>query len=285
MNTEALFDYLAIGHVTEDLWEDGRITAGGTVTYASLAARRLVPRVGVLTAGAPTLDLAAIFPEVEVTLLPAPTTTRFQNRYTPHGRVQYTQPCPIRLTPDALRPEHWRSRILHLAPVCDEASPAIALQAPAEAFVGVTPQGWLRRWDETGRVWAKAWEHAEAVLARADATVISIEDVAGDWRQALRWAAMARVFVVTQGAEGCTLFLNGRPFHIPAPKVVEVEPTGAGDIFAAALFVALANGNPPEAACAFANCIAAQSVTRPYREGLPRPEEIAQCSRILPNPC
>ncbi|MCX7938107.1 MAG: PfkB family carbohydrate kinase, partial [Thermoflexales bacterium] len=277
MTLAAPLDYLAIGHVTEDVWDDGRITLGGTVTYAALAARRMVPHVGVLTAGAPTLNLAEIFPALEVTLIPAPTTTRFQNRYTPQGRVQYTWPCPTRLTPDMLRPEHWRSRVLHLAPVCDEVDPQIALQAPTDVFVGVTPQGWLRRWDERGRVWAKDWEHAEAVWARANAAVISIEDVGGDWRQALRWAALARLFVVTQGAEGCTFFLNGRPQHVPAPRVVEVEPTGAGDIFAAALFIALAKQNPPDAACAFANCIAAQSVTRPYREGLPQPDEVARC--------
>jgi sugar/nucleoside kinase (ribokinase family) len=69
--------------------------------------------------------------------------------------------------------------------------------------------------------------------------------------------------VLTAGAEGCTVFMAGESRHIPAPGVIEVEATGAGDVFAAAFLVRLwqTAGNPWEAA-RFANELAAQSVTQ-----------------------
>ncbi|MCS7057238.1 MAG: PfkB family carbohydrate kinase [Thermoflexales bacterium] len=274
-------DYLAIGHVTEDVWRDGSITPGGTAWFASLAARRIVDHVSVLTAAGENYDVEKFLPGIHVHRIPSPTTTQFENIYTPQGRIQYTRPNPVRLEPAHLTDELWHAKIMHLAPVCDEVSPAFAVEAPPEVFVGVTPQGWLRRWDEAGRVYAKPWDAAPLILARADAVVISIDDVAGDWPLLLTWAARARLFVVTLSAEGCIVFLNGRPYHVPAPQVEEVDPTGAGDIFAATLFISLQRGRDPLEAAEFANCVAAQSVTRKRLAGLPTPEDLERCSTIV----
>ncbi len=278
-----MLDYLAIGHVTDDLWSDGHVTPGGTVMYAALAARRLVARVGVLTAASDALDVAQVFPDIAVYRLPTPTTTQFRNIYTQGGRIQYVRPAPVALDAAAFRQHALQARIVHLAPVCDEVRTDILDVLPPDTFVGVTPQGWLRRWDAEGRVFAREWHDAERVLPRANAVVFSIEDVNSDWSTALRWAALAPLLIVTLGAEGCMCFLQGRPYHIPAPQVVEIDPTGAGDIFAAALFIALQRGHHPLAACRFANCIAAQSVTRPQLQGLPTTADIDRCSTMLDN--
>jgi sugar/nucleoside kinase (ribokinase family) len=63
--------------------------------------------------------------------------------------------------------------------------------------------------------------------------------------------------------------------------VQEVDPTGAGDIFATVLFIALRRGDALPAACALANCIAAQSVTRPRLSGVPTAADMVLC-RPLP---
>jgi len=274
-------DYLAIGHVTEDVWPDGRKTPGGTVMYASRAARRLTREVLVFTAAALGFDTAGTFPDIRVQRLITSTTTKFENIYTPKGRVQVTRPCDVILQPaDAF---HLReTAIIHLAPVCNEVSPDFVDAVRRDAFMGVTPQGWLRRWDAQGHVTQSAsnWTEAGKVLARADAVVTSIEDINGDWSVAHEWAAQTKLLVVTQSELGCTAFVNGQPTHVPAPQVVEVDPTGAGDIFAAALFVALQRGNEPAQACAFACCMASLSVTRPQLEGLPTAENIERCSTI-----
>ena len=275
-------DYLAIGHVTEDVWRDGHITPGGPSWFSSLAAQRLVRHVSVLTAAAATYDAAQTLPQIDAHIVPSLTTTQFENIYTPQGRIQYTRPSSVQLTPAQLTVDLRRAKIMHLAPVCNEVSPAFATEVSDDVFIGVTPQGWLRRWDADGRVHAKPWDSAEMMLTRANATVMSIDDVAGDWRTALRWAAMAaHVFVVTQSAAGSLLFLDGKPIHVPAPKVDEVEPTGAGDIFAAVLFIALQRGDDPVDACAFANCVAAQSVTRRGLDSLPTQADIERCGQAV----
>ena len=281
-----MIDYLAVGHVTEDVWADGRATQrrktpGGTVMYASRAARRLAQHVNVFTAAALTFDLPDTFPDIRVQRLIAPTTTEFENIYTPKGRVQVTRPCDVILQPsDAffLR----EAAIVHLAPVCNEVSSDFVEAVRRDAFVGVTPQGWLRRWDAQGHVTQQAgnWTDAGKIFARANAVVTSIEDINGDWSVAHDWAAQARLLIVTQSELGCTAFINGQPTQVPAPHVTEVDPTGAGDIFAAALFIALQRGDEPIDACTFACCLAAQSVTRPQLEGLPRAEDIERCSTI-----
>ncbi|MCS7061349.1 MAG: PfkB family carbohydrate kinase, partial [Anaerolineae bacterium] len=148
-------------------------------------------------------------------------------------------------------------------------------------FVGVTPQGWLRRWNEAGEVYAGDWEHAELILPRANATVLSIDDIAGDWQRAQAWAARTSVLVVTQAAAGCTVFFEGQAVHVPAPEVTQIEPTGAGDIFAAALFIALERGCTPVRACEIANCVAAHSVTFPHGQGFPTRQDAQRCAGAL----
>jgi sugar/nucleoside kinase (ribokinase family) len=273
-----MMDYLAIGHITADVWQEG-ITPGGSVTYASLTARTLLDRVSVLTAAANDMDTAATFPAIEVHCLEAPNTTHFRNVYTSNGRMQIVSPCPITLQPQHMTSAMRESAIVHLAPVCNEVSPHIVQHVHADTFVGITPQGWMRRWDGDGRVTSLAahWVDAALVLARANAVVISIHDIAEDWHIAHDWASQTQLLVVTQGAQGCTAFLSSGPTHVPAPHVQEVEPTGAGDIFATVLFTALQRGGSPLDACAFANCIAAQSVTRSRLQGVPTPQDIASC--------
>jgi sugar/nucleoside kinase (ribokinase family) len=272
-------DYLAIGHVTEDLWPEGP-TPGGTVTYSSRSARAFIGQVSVLTAAGADLDCAAAFPSIAAYCIPAPSTTRFRNVYTDHGRVQVVSPCPITLQPAHLSDAMRQSDIVHLGPVCNEVSPDIVECVSPQSFVGVTPQGWMRRWDEAGHVTSRAdnWQGAPQVLARANAVVISIDDVAGDWDMARRWAAQTALLVVTQGALGCTALSGDVTLHVPAPHVQEIEPTGAGDIFATVLFIALRQGATLRDACAQANCIAAQSVTRPRLSGIPTTQDVAHCA-------
>ncbi len=273
-----MIDYLAIGHVTEDLWPEG-LTPGGTVTYSSRAARAFLQKVTVLTAASPGTDLNAAFPDIDAHCIAAPLTTQFRNIYTASGRVQVVSPCPVVLEPAHLTDEMRASRIAHLGPVCNEVSAEIVRNFSADTFIGITPQGWMRRWDEQGHVVSRAdnWTDAELVLSRASAVVTSIDDVAGDWSKALHWASQTRLLIVTQGPLGCTAFYDGNALQTPAPAVQEVEPTGAGDIFATVLFIALQRGDPLRDACALANCIAAQSVTRPRMAGIPTRADIALC--------
>jgi len=275
-------DYLAIGHVTRDLANDN-FTVGGTVSYAARTARALGCRVGTVTSASPDLDLSYALGDVLVARIPAATTTTFENIYTANGRRQMLHATAETLVPEMV-PQDWRNAsagsIVHLGPVAQECDPAL-VDVFGDAFVGLTPQGWMRRWDRTGCVSRCRWEGAEPLLARADAIVLSEEDVAGDEALVSQYTAQTRLLVLTQGAAGCTVYAEGQRRHFPAPAVREVDATGSGDIFAAAFFVWLQRSDDPWTAARLANCVAARSVTRKGLSGTPTTDEIVACEQAL----
>jgi sugar/nucleoside kinase (ribokinase family) len=231
-------------------------------------------RVGVLTAcedclSAPELEQAGI----RVVGMRAEETTTFENIQTPNGRIQYLHSiAPV--IDLSMVPEQWRSTpIIHMGPVAREVDPTLARAFP-NAFVGLTPQGWLRSWDAEGRVSFTEWPESSFVLQHANAAVISIEDVRGDERIVEEMASSIRVLAVTEGANGARLYWNGDLRRFRPPKMIEVDPTGAGDIFAAAFFIRLHTTRDPWEAARFATNLAAFSVLRVALDGIPLPEEV-----------
>jgi len=71
-----------------------------------------------------------------------------------------------------------------------------------------------------------------------------------------------RLVALKQGKLGCTLYAPERTTHIPAYAIEEVDPTGAGDCFDAALIVGISEGWPIEKAGLFANAVGALATTR-----------------------
>jgi sugar/nucleoside kinase (ribokinase family) len=279
-------DYLVIGHATRDLRGDSS-TVGGTAVYAARTARALGCQVGVITSADADLDLGQALPDVLIARFLTPTATTFENITTAGGRQQVIHHVSRGLVPSMV-PDDWRAVIVHIGPVAQECHPRLA-SAFEGAFVGVTPQGWMRQWDDAGWVSQCQWRGMEGVLARADAVVLSLEDLGGDWDMAAEYASRTRLLAVTQGAEGCTTYSEGEIRYFPAREVDEEDSTGAGDIFAASFFCALqrglasARGHDPGqgawSAARFADCVAAGSVTRPGISGTPSVEEVARCEQ------
>ncbi len=133
-------------------------------------------------------------------------------------------------------PSDWRkSGVVHVGPVAGECRKGLAHCFPG-AFLGLTPQGWMRSWDETGIVRHRRWPEAGIWLPQADAVVLNEEDLGYDWELAKAYAQQTRLLVVTRASEGCTLFKCGMPSEYPAPAVFEEhDPTGAGEVFAKAV--------------------------------------------------
>ncbi|RME89042.1 MAG: ribokinase [Anaerolineae bacterium] len=267
-------DYLVIGHVTQDLTPHGS-RLGGTAAYAARTARALGLRVGVVTACREDLALDALG-EIPVVVVPSEHNTTFENVYTPQGRrqrlVHRAAPIPWEVVPEA-----WRhAPIIHLGPVAREVE-AVLPSGFSPSLLGLTPQGWLRAWDEAGQVTPAPWPEAERALRQAGATVLSIEDVAGDEAQIEAMSLAARILVVTEGAAGARLYWNGDLRRFPAPRMDERDATGAGDIFAAAFFIRLYTTRDPWEAARFATHLAACSVRREGLDGTPTHDEIQAC--------
>ncbi len=251
-------EYLIIGHVTRDLTPDGSIL-GGTAAYAGLTAHALGWRVGIVSSASPDLDVSELA-AIDMALLPASEDTTFENIYVGGRRSQWLRGRAAELTISAV-PTEWRQpKIVHLAPLAQEVDPGLA-HAFQNSMVAITPQGWLRSWDETGRVQRADWEGMEGILSRADATVLSLEDLHRDEALVARFVEYSRLLIVTEGPRGARLYQQGSLQHVPAYPVEEVDPTGAGDVFAAAFFTRFAKTADALGSAAFAARQASASVT------------------------
>ncbi len=134
----------------------------------------------------------------------------------------------------------------------------------------------MRCWDGDGRVFPKPWEGAAEVLNYAQVVIFSEKDVGKDENVIQAYARMVDTLVVTSGPGGATVYHRGEVCHLPAFEAVEVDPTGAGDVFAAAYLIELGRSGDPYAAAHFANCVASFVVEKPGTEGIPTLEQVEQ---------
>ncbi len=244
---------------------------GGTATYAALTARNMGARVGIHTSAAYEPGLIETLRGVLVARVPAEFTTCFVNEYHEGKRRQTIESVAEKLTYEQLIPEWRNPSIVHLGPLNQEIETALVNRFP-RSLIGVTPQGWMREWDESGLVHAVPWADAERVLAKADVVVISEDDVA-DRSVIDDWARQARMLVVTLGDRGCDVYRQGyEPYHSAAFKsATEVDPTGAGDVFAAAFLWHLHSSNGDwHTAADWANCVASFVVEKRGVAGVPK---------------
>lgn len=253
-------DYLAIGHITQDVTPAGNLV-GGTVSYSGRAAQALGCKTAVLTSCQPDYAGLAELAGLTVEVIPSAHTSTFENIYGANGRTQMLHTPADPILAHHLPVDWLDTAVVHLAPVANEVDPALIHQFNG-SLIGMTPQGWLRRWTANGRVYAHDWPEAEQFLPLADVVILSEEDLL-DEAMLPRYRQASRLLILTENARGCTIFAGDAVRRIPAPVVTQVEPTGAGDIFAAAFLTRYAeNGRNPWQAAEFANQVAAQSVTQ-----------------------
>jgi sugar/nucleoside kinase (ribokinase family) len=281
-------EFLAIGHVTRDLRSDGTFSPGGTVTFAALTAYRLGLAAGIITRADPELStlLPTLLPAISLHVLPSMQTTTFANQYKDGFRTQYLYARAEQLQLTDV-PETWRSvPIVLFGPLAQEIVPEFVALFPRRpgAIIAATPQGWLRRWDAAGRVSPTPWQTADQVLPLLDVLILSHDDLLpfsdGSRSEAdailAAWSSRVSLLVATDGRHGATLFRQGRTRRFPAYPAHEVDPTGAGDVFAAAFLTSLYQHGDPEQAVDFANCIASFSIEQPGIQGIPTLDMVRQ---------
>lgn len=265
---------LCVGHLTRDYYQRGPC-AGGGVFYGALTLLVCgAPDVrAVVAAGEEAGELGgflALSERARVTHVHTPVTTTFRNSYDAHGaRRQWVEAVAPPLAPDAV-PGHWPAPMLaFLAPVLGELDLEHWLAAlPQETFVVLTAQGWLRRLGERVPTHAAQWVEPapwpwelELMRDRVGLVSLSVEDVRAEPGLAERLATVVPVVALTDGARGATVFVEGVRHHVGAmPSREVIDPTGAGDVFAAALGYALATGHAPGDAARLASAEASRVI-------------------------
>jgi sugar/nucleoside kinase (ribokinase family) len=264
----APLDFVAVGHVTID-HIDGRRRLGGAAAFASLTALRLGLRAAVVTSAGPGFPYWESLRGIEVHWEESARSTEFANVYDGSARRQRLLGQAAPLTEASLGSIRGRLRsdaaVLY-CPVVHETQMPLAPIAP-EGLSGVAPQGFFRRWDAYGVVEPCEWENAREALARADFVSMSVEDGVAPEELAEEFGGQA--FAVTKGAQGARVYSRGDVYDLPAFPAFEVDPTGAGDVYAAAFLVALRERRPVVRAARFAACAAAFSVEAQGVEGIP----------------
>lgn len=238
------FRVLVCGHVTLDRYGDA-LLPGGSAYYAGHAYRALGARVGIATAAGPDFPPEALA-GLDAQVAPAPRTTSFENRYDADGRrAQAVRAVAPPLRAAALSPEWRAADVLHLAPVIGELDVRPWRETVQARVVGVGAQGLVRALLAGGEVAQPRWDFDPADLAGVDAVCVGEDDLVGQGDLLDRLAATVPLVAFTHGERGCEVIAGGRTRRVGVFRTRQVEPTGAGDVFAAGFFLGLARGAAP----------------------------------------
>ncbi|HTZ85295.1 MAG TPA: PfkB family carbohydrate kinase [Solirubrobacteraceae bacterium] len=245
------FDYTTVGHVTLDVMGDGLRRPGGSAFYSALQAARLGRRALIMTRGVGSEIeelLAPYSDELTVELEEASCTTSFATSGIGRERAQRMLAWAGEIEAEPV----LDTQVLHLAPVARETRPGWRGEA---RLVGITPQGLLRTWTGPGERVVLAPLSHEQLPKRCDAAVLNaLERPFCD----VLWQRTTTIAVTDEGAPTELRVPSEEPVLIEVPHVAQMrDDMGAGDVFAAAFFIALAEGKDARGATAFANAAAA----------------------------
>jgi hypothetical protein len=281
--------FLVIGHIVQDLISDSDPASwrlGGAAAFASIMARNLGLRAAVLTSASPDLPLGELLPGIDFEVVRSRYTTQMRNLYGEGPRRQFVPQRAQPLTSDNLPPD-WRNvPIVLLGPVIGEVDESLAPRFGG-SMLGIGAQGWLRRVGREDRVRPvmPADFHVHGMLRHARALFLSDEDIPlGEAPPALTyWSDLVQIVAFTRGYNGADICVRGNWRHIDAFPANVVDPTGAGDVFAAAFLIRLWESGDVWKAVRFATCAASFSVEGEGTTAIPTRDQIEGRLKEHPN--
>jgi sugar/nucleoside kinase (ribokinase family) len=262
-------EYVAVGHVTTDVAEDGAETPGGTALFSALYAARAGLATAIVTRGDPAALRAALdgfADDVDVWVQPAEHGSRLLTVHDDAGRRQQLLAWAGPIEPVALA-----AGVVHLGPVARELDGRWMTRG-GERKQGLTPQGLVRRWGETG--WMGHADEPDDAAGSADVIVVS--EVEAPFCPQLLASARARgaVVVVTRGARPATVSAPDFSGDVPARTSEGGNDLGAGDVFTAALLLELDRGAGTEDAMRFAHAAAARHFGGSGADAVPHADDV-----------
>ena len=256
---------VCVGHFTVDRYGTD-LCPGGSAYYAARTFLGLGGRPMVITSVGRHFPFWEAWHGMDTSVRFSPNTTAFANRYRPDGtRAQtvFEQAKPLRAREEDR--DLLRADVLFLAPVLGELDPTEWISRADARIVALGAQGLLKK--AVGRPGRRHRQVAPAVLPslmhcldQVHVLFLSREDLSGREGLLTRFCQKVPLVVVTQGADGCDLLQGSSQTHVRAFPATPVDPTGAGDAFAASFLFALARGAPPESAARAGATVAARIV-------------------------
>jgi sugar/nucleoside kinase (ribokinase family) len=247
-----VFDVVSVGHISIDsirLPERNRpfIVLGGSVAYASLAARRLGARAAVVS------KVGGDFPNAYKTWLMKESvdvsavsevenarTTRFELVYSSDlsDRVLRLRARAPPILADEL-PNSLEAEAVHLAPIAHEIGFEVAERLRKSASVlSLDPQGLVREFSKDGHVTLGPLVDGRILglvdIFKSSAAEIGAVTGVSELRSAMKSVHErgVKIVIVTLGKGGVMVSTEGESFSVPTFKHRKVvDPTGAGDVF------------------------------------------------------
>jgi sugar/nucleoside kinase (ribokinase family) len=283
---------LVVGHATLDVAR-GALVPGGSAYYAAHALAALGAEVRVLTSAGTDLPRGSLafraapgLPRqglIDARIVPAPATTLFENVHGPEGRrKQRIGAAAPPISPDAL-PGEWRAAdLLLLAPVLGELEPGAFVRAVSARTVGLCVQGLVRETRPGGEVVPRRLAPVAADLAGIDAVFLGEDEVLGQPDLPASLASLVPIVARTRGEHGSEVRTRDGTLRIGVHPASEVDPTGAGDVYAAAFLFVLARGGAPAEAARLAAAAASIVVEGVGGATLPRIGEAWARATVVP---
>ena len=238
--------YYTIGNPTRDrIIAGNRIVEalGGTVTYAAILLRRFGQSVAVVGKGDSSIKAFYDASGIDTIFFrdghPAVT---FQNRYEGDDRWQSATTGTFISAEDVPQTVYSAPAIL-IGPVINEVDTAILHQHRSGVLMADL-QGFLRRVTANGHVYHRFNEQIMRIIRHCDiikadqreAQLITHAADASTAAQLLKTMG-PQIVIVTRGKLGAVICDSHQVLNIKAHSVDSVDPTGAGDVFAAAFLV------------------------------------------------
>ncbi|NQW18196.1 MAG: hypothetical protein HQ478_12005 [Chloroflexi bacterium] len=254
--------FVAVGHVTSDITtlssgETLRPELGGAVSFAASTARHHGLIATIVTSTNAPEELRIALPGVNVVNVSSANTTTFSNDYSSGERSQILAARASNIGFEEVPVGLRNPDVALISPLVREVGLDAFTWFP-DSITGTILQGFLRRWDQYGKVTTAAIEPPD-LKQKIELAVVSARELKVEKAEA--WSSAARVVALTRGSAGVGIFCDGAWTDISSPTVTEVDPTGAGDVWAAAYLIRfMRTGNTIDSA-SFATRAAAHSVT------------------------
>ncbi len=236
---------------------------GGCPYYAARALRALSARA-IIVAKCAAADRHLLLPSliglgIPVVWRGSAATTAFAYSYEGEHRRMVVEAISDSWTPEEATSALGAARWVHVAPLTRRDFPAETLAAVARRCrVSFDGQGLVRP-ARSGPLELDG-DYDPDLLRSVSILKLSEEEadllVDGYTERALARLGVPEV-VVTLGSRGCVVFADGISELVRARPVATADPTGAGDVFAAAYLVARSRGSAPTASARLASTLVA----------------------------
>lgn len=255
---------LILGHVTRDTFGSST-RLGGAAAFAAQAAVLLGIEARLVTVApddAPEVDALRGLPGLELAVARSDRITTFGHEYVAERRqlslAERARPLVLDDVPAAWR----RPELVYLGPVAGECDEALLAGLDAAYAMGCI-QGWLRDPVAGRRVRPRRLAPTCRIPPSLRAVSFSASDHPAAAELSRELAAAGVRVAITRGRRGARVAWHGGEGWVPAEPARQVDPTGAGDIFALVFGLASWAGHEPLEAARRAALAAARVVEGP----------------------